>query len=70
VNVVVPQTTELKTDGSLVLTFPPASVTAVNVELAQLRQQQELGSAGREKTTPLPVDLPEPPVSVIALDID
>jgi alpha-L-arabinofuranosidase len=33
-DVVVPQTKELKTGGSLVLTFPPASVTAVNAELA------------------------------------
>jgi alpha-N-arabinofuranosidase len=33
-DVVMPQTKELKTGGSLVLTFPPASVTAVNAELA------------------------------------
>jgi alpha-N-arabinofuranosidase len=33
-NVVAPQAKELKTGGALVLTFPPASVTAVNVELA------------------------------------
>jgi len=32
-DVVVPQTSELKIAGPLVLTFPPASVTAVNVEL-------------------------------------
>jgi alpha-N-arabinofuranosidase len=33
-DVVMPQTSELKIAGPLVLTFPPASVTAVNVELA------------------------------------